>query len=276
MIHLRMFYYLGTGIITFGISLIIISLLKKEILNKMNISFILFYVLSSMHLVLIFFNLYFRYNIESSFNPDFILKIAVMISRIRIVFYIAFVHSLSGSNKHKILHYSILTLVTVGSIISSTITTLIAVIYFFIFLVYLFVEKDEINNKNHILIKYFLIISSITLIPFILDLFEELGLFMNLLNLDFFPFCLIALGIIFVVTILRNNKITKLSYKIDKKLVTNRESEIIENILQGLTNKNIAEKLFISESTVKKHINSIFRKLQIKSRWELSQLADKT
>lgn len=40
-------------------------------------------------------------------------------------------------------------------------------------------------------------------------------------------------------------------------------------ILDGETNASIADRLFISESTVKKHINNSFRKLGIRSRWEL-------
>jgi DNA-binding NarL/FixJ family response regulator len=51
--------------------------------------------------------------------------------------------------------------------------------------------------------------------------------------------------------------------------VTKREREIIGLILGGGTNASIADELFISESTVKKHIDHIFRKLGIASRWEL-------
>jgi len=55
--------------------------------------------------------------------------------------------------------------------------------------------------------------------------------------------------------------------------VSPREREVIRLILEGETNQSIADRLFISPSTVKKHINSIFRKLKIRSRWELVRIA---
>lgn len=51
--------------------------------------------------------------------------------------------------------------------------------------------------------------------------------------------------------------------------LTKREVEILENLSQGLKNQEIADKLFISRSTVKKHIENIYLKLQLKSRVEL-------
>ena len=51
--------------------------------------------------------------------------------------------------------------------------------------------------------------------------------------------------------------------------LTLRETEIVNYILLGKTNKEISEKLFIQEVTVKYHISNIFRKLDIKKRTEL-------
>lgn len=51
--------------------------------------------------------------------------------------------------------------------------------------------------------------------------------------------------------------------------LTKREIEILEQLVQGLRNQDIAEKLFISPSTVKKHIENIYLKLQLSSRVEL-------
>lgn len=52
-------------------------------------------------------------------------------------------------------------------------------------------------------------------------------------------------------------------------LLTEREKQIMPYLLQGYTNQEIGKKLFISESTVKKHVYHIMEKLQIKNRGEL-------
>lgn len=50
--------------------------------------------------------------------------------------------------------------------------------------------------------------------------------------------------------------------------LTKRESEILKEIYEGKTNTQIADDLFISESTVKAHVYNLFRKLQVKNRIE--------
>lgn len=52
-------------------------------------------------------------------------------------------------------------------------------------------------------------------------------------------------------------------------ILSDRERAVAVLILEGLTNKEIATKLYISESTVKKHTNSIFRKIEIQGRNDL-------
>lgn len=48
--------------------------------------------------------------------------------------------------------------------------------------------------------------------------------------------------------------------------LTEREKEILKLIADGLTNKEIAEKVFLSEKTVRNHITSIFLKLGVSHR----------
>jgi len=54
-----------------------------------------------------------------------------------------------------------------------------------------------------------------------------------------------------------------------EELLTQREKEIIEKVGAGLSNKEIADKLFISVRTVDCHKNNIMKKLKIKSTAEL-------
>ncbi|MBQ2678289.1 MAG: hypothetical protein IJF96_05245 [Firmicutes bacterium] len=51
--------------------------------------------------------------------------------------------------------------------------------------------------------------------------------------------------------------------------LTKREKEIAGMILKGLSNQQIADRAFIAETTVKKHVSNMFRKTGTKSRFEL-------
>ena len=51
--------------------------------------------------------------------------------------------------------------------------------------------------------------------------------------------------------------------------LTNRETEIVELLLEGLTNTEIAERAFISENTVKRHLTSIYKKTSTSNRYDL-------
>ena len=54
--------------------------------------------------------------------------------------------------------------------------------------------------------------------------------------------------------------------------ITRRELEILELIAHGLSNREIAEKLFVSESTVKTHSSRVFDKLGARRRTQAVQL----
>jgi DNA-binding NarL/FixJ family response regulator len=53
------------------------------------------------------------------------------------------------------------------------------------------------------------------------------------------------------------------------KSLTDREFQVIKLIAEGLKNKEIAKRLFISETTVTHHLSSIFSKLEVSDRLEL-------
>jgi two-component system NarL family response regulator len=50
--------------------------------------------------------------------------------------------------------------------------------------------------------------------------------------------------------------------------LTDRELEVLKLVAQGLSNKDLAELLFISENTVKNHVRNILEKLHLQSRME--------
>jgi len=55
--------------------------------------------------------------------------------------------------------------------------------------------------------------------------------------------------------------------------ITAREFEILELIARGMSNREIAEKLFVSENTVKTHSSRLFDKLSAKRRTQAVQIA---
>jgi DNA-binding NarL/FixJ family response regulator len=58
-----------------------------------------------------------------------------------------------------------------------------------------------------------------------------------------------------------------------KTVLSAREREVVALVCQGFRNKEIAEKMFISEQTVKNHLHNIFDKLGVSDRLELALFA---
>jgi DNA-binding NarL/FixJ family response regulator len=49
-------------------------------------------------------------------------------------------------------------------------------------------------------------------------------------------------------------------------VLTPRELEVLSRLVQGMTNKELAEALFISTNTVKRHLKAIYEKLEVHTR----------
>ena len=60
--------------------------------------------------------------------------------------------------------------------------------------------------------------------------------------------------------------------KLEALGITPRELEILELIAQGLSNKEIAARVFVSENTVKTHSSRVFDKLGARRRTQAVQL----
>ena len=71
---------------------------------------------------------------------------------------------------------------------------------------------------------------------------------------------------IYETNLIENLVNNSLENKLDK--LSKREKEVLDEISKGLNNKEISDNLFITESTVKKHVSNIFVKLNIKNRQE--------
>lgn len=61
--------------------------------------------------------------------------------------------------------------------------------------------------------------------------------------------------------------------KIEALAISKREYEVLLKIAEGLSNKEIADALFLSESTIKTHVSNLLVKLEAKRRTQAIQIA---
>ncbi len=78
-----------------------------------------------------------------------------------------------------------------------------------------------------------------------------------------------ANGLAWLPPLLQTELAAQLGSTSDQRL-TAREHEIARYVAEGLRNAEIAQRLAISESTVKTHLNNIFQKLHLRDRVELA------
>lgn len=100
--------------------------------------------------------------------------------------------------------------------------------------------------------------------------------FFNSISLPFLVFFVIwnGLNLYFGITYYSKRSSRHIVKSIPKNFImkydiTEREKEIINQIIKGLTNKEIAYNLDISDKTVKNHIYNIYKKTEVQSRIEL-------
>ena len=96
-----------------------------------------------------------------------------------------------------------------------------------------------------------------------------------------FAIAIIAIVFFFVGVYLNKKSLQKqtlVSKDIDHKKIetldiSKREYEVLVGISEGFSNKEIGEKLFVSESTVKTHVSNLLSKLNAKRRTQALQIA---
>jgi DNA-binding NarL/FixJ family response regulator len=71
------------------------------------------------------------------------------------------------------------------------------------------------------------------------------------------------------------NRLSEKNARKDDDHLTKREREVLIHIANGLSNSEIAGKLVISEKTVKNHVSSILRKLNVMDRTQAAIYAIK-
>lgn len=64
----------------------------------------------------------------------------------------------------------------------------------------------------------------------------------------------------------------ELRASVQRPALSHRERQVLTCVTEGLTNSQIAEQLFLSESTVKSHLSSAFAKFGVRSRREAAAL----
>lgn len=140
-------------------------------------------------------------------------------------------------------------------------------------------ESILLKYKN-----YFLVIA-IVLIALAVSIRSRDGkVSLVLQNYPIIIFLMIVISLLFIVLYIQINKknIENLSHQIkDQSKVkskdysallaelTTRQKEVYDLIISGKTNKEIISELFIEQSTLKTHVNQIYKKLNIKNRNEL-------
>ena len=60
---------------------------------------------------------------------------------------------------------------------------------------------------------------------------------------------------------------------LSQKGITQAEKEVLKNLVEGVKNEEIAKRMCISVSTVKKHLESIYRKLDAHNRLQAIYIA---
>ncbi|MDP5229948.1 MAG: response regulator transcription factor [Cellulophaga sp.] len=73
--------------------------------------------------------------------------------------------------------------------------------------------------------------------------------------------------------LLRNPLVVENIKEQEQVAITNRETEVLEQLSKGFSYTKIAENLFLSPSTVRKHIENIYTKLQVHNKIEAVQKA---
>lgn len=108
----------------------------------------------------------------------------------------------------------------------------------------------------------------IVLIQFLKDIY-----YFGYINLDAYAALMAVIIVSIIYTGWRYIKKYQLTKTDIRTILTQRELEVYQKIIENKTNSQIAEELFIEESTLKTHINKIYKKLNVRNRREVLEKA---
>jgi DNA-binding CsgD family transcriptional regulator len=77
--------------------------------------------------------------------------------------------------------------------------------------------------------------------------------------------------ILFFGVIMGHSKTAAKRFEISESLLSDREQEIVQLIISGKKNIEIANELFVELSTIKSHINNIYKKEKVSNRREIKE-----
>jgi DNA-binding CsgD family transcriptional regulator len=153
-------------------------------------------------------------------------------------------------------------------------TTILILTYLFLIRLLIYSKKLQDPNKSKIVNSFGIFYVSVYTLLFVSIAFPESIRFFSFLGthllFNLFPFLWIKqyLQKYWSVSPLVMDKVN-MDEIYDKHGISQRERDIAGLLMQGKSNKEIADSLYIAPNTVKNHIHSLFQKLQVKSRFQL-------
>ncbi len=133
-------------------------------------------------------------------------------------------------------------------------------------------KKDNVNQKKQIIIQFLIIGLLVLSAGFIVFSFfqykKRKALEIEKMQNDIYEYLTQLENVNKSISVLKLHSKAEILNKIKEFDITDREKDVLFLIAEGLSNNEIAEKLFISLSTVKTHTSNIFYKLDVKNRIE--------
>lgn len=149
-----------------------------------------------------------------------------------------------------------------------------AILLISLFIVERYIRTNKLYRNATLPKKLFAGVVLLVNAGYLLNLFTEIFVSVPFLCILYLLQCILVMWCLWKPEINSSREIKLRNNEVFSSL-TERENEVVQYICDGLSNKDIAERMFISANTVKNHISNIYRKLEIKNKVELINLINK-